>query len=94
MNVGGEGVSSCYRALVSLSCVSFVKSYTYLSSLGIIVVGKVRGVGNEVECGIILEVGTCIQQRARMLWAASEIGLSGLNERVEREIRDLPDRTS
>ena len=39
----------------------------YLSILGFVSIIKVRGVGNKVERGVILEVGTCIQQRAGML---------------------------
>ena len=63
---------------------------TYLSILGIIAIVKVRGVGNKVECGVVFEEGTCIQQRARMLCE----GLVKLNQRGTREKRDLPARTS
>jgi hypothetical protein len=65
----------------------------YLSILGIIAIVKVAGVGNEVECGVILEQGTCIQQRARMLWVRGA-GLVGLDERGAGGIRDSPARTS
>ena len=97
MNVGGEGMSTCYgRAdVVSALYVSFDgRGYTYLSILGIIAIVKLFGVGNEVERGVIFEEGTCIQQRARMLWAAQRAELVGLDERGRREIRDSPARTS
>ena len=47
----------------------------YLSILGIIAIVKVAGVGNKVECGVILETSTCIQQRARMLSITALVGL-------------------
>ena len=52
----------------------------YLSILGIIAIVKVAGVGNKVECGVILETSTCIQQRARMLPITVLVGLGGGTE--------------
>lgn len=95
MNVGGEKISTCCRHVDVMSMLyvsSDGQGYAHLSILGVISVVKVRGVGNKVECGVILEEGTCIQQRARMLWA-QKMGLVGLNERVV-EIGDSPARTS
>ena len=72
---------TCYRRIdvMSMSQVSLDgEGYTYLSILGIVVIVKVVGVGNKVECGIILEERTCIQQCARML-SARRTGLVWLN---------------
>jgi len=79
--VGGEGISTCYRRDERVVRV-VEEEYTHLSILGIIAIVQVVRVGNKVECGVVFEGGTCIQQRARMLSARSV----GLDEGEAREI--------
>jgi len=73
-NVGGERISTCYRRDERVVHVVGEED-THLSILGIIAIVQVIGVGNKVECGVVLEGGTCIQQRARMLSTEGSVGL-------------------
>ena len=89
-------MATCCRRvdMMSLLHVSLSgEDYTHLGGLGVVSIVKVAGVGNKVECGVVFEEGSCIQQRARML-SARRTELVGLDERETKEIRDLPARTS
>ena len=89
MNVGGEWMSTCCGRDECVVRVVGAED-THLSILGIIAIVQVTEVGNKVECGVILEGGTCIQQRARML----STKLVGLDEREIRGSGCSPARTS
>jgi len=86
----GRGYQHAIEAISLLSVCRWGEGDTHLSILGIIAIVQVAGVGNKVEWGVILEGGTCIQQRARMLSTRSV----GFDERGARGKGSSPARTS
>lgn len=77
---------------------STVRGHAYLSIPGIMAMVRVVGVGNKVECGVILEEGTCVQQRAGMLstwrmgWTGG--GVEGLEAHLPRLFEFLATRVA
>jgi hypothetical protein len=66
IKVERSGISALLQRIVG-SERGWEEGVNMLSILGYIAVVKVWGVGNKVECGVILEVSTCIQQGTGML---------------------------